>query len=99
MTICQLVFVEDQPRRILLDVLPLAELAIEGAVLPGGTPVTLSFRPSDDIGDHVRMVELLDRWRNDDGVIDLSIMSSTDAGGLRYVFTRDDEQLVLDVAA
>jgi hypothetical protein len=44
-------------------------------------------------------VELLDRWRSDDGVIDLSVVDVSDVGSLRYIFTRDDEQLVLDVAA
>jgi hypothetical protein len=45
------------------------------------------------------MVELLDRWRSDDGVIDLAVVDLSGVGGLRYIFTRDDEQLVLDVAA
>jgi hypothetical protein len=96
---CQLVFVEDMPQRVLLDVLPLDPLPIDGGVVPGGTPVTLSFQPSGDVGEHLQMVELLDRWRSDDGVIDLAVIDSAEAGGLRYVFTRHDEQLVLDVAA
>ncbi|HET6835191.1 MAG TPA: hypothetical protein VFH30_15080 [Acidimicrobiales bacterium] len=99
MTTCQLVYVEDMPERVLLDMLPLDPLPIDGAVVPGGTPVTLSFQPSGDLGDHIQMVELLDRWRSDDGVIDLSVVDVSDVGGLRYIFTRDDEQLVLDVAA
>ncbi|MGH9191734.1 MAG: hypothetical protein ACRDZ0_04590 [Acidimicrobiales bacterium] len=99
MTTCQLVYVEDMPQRVLLDMLPLDPLRIDGAVVPGGTPVTLSFQPSGDVGDHIQMVELLDRWRIDDGVIDLSVVDVSDFGGVRYIFTRDDEQLVLDVAA
>ena len=99
MTACQLVYVEDMPQRVLLDVLPLDPLPIDGSVVPGGTPVTLSFQPSGDLGDHVQMVELLDRWRSDDGVIDLSVVDVAGLGGMRYIFTRDDEQLVLDVAA
>jgi hypothetical protein len=99
MTACQLVYVEDMPQRVLLDVLPLDPLPIDGAEVPGGTPVTLSFQPSGDLGDHVQMVELLDRWRSDDGVIDLSVVDVAGLGGMRYIFTRDDEQLVLDVAA
>jgi hypothetical protein len=99
MTTCQLVFVEDMPQRVLLDVLPLDPLPIDGSVVPGGTPVTLSFQPSGNVGEHLQMVELLDRWRSDDGVIDLAVVEAADVGGLRYVFTRDDEQLVLDVAA
>jgi hypothetical protein len=99
MTACQLVYVEDMPQRVLLDVLPLDPLPIDGAVVPGGMPVTLSFQPSGDLGDHVQMVELLDRWRSDDGVIDLSVVDVVGLGGMRYIFTREDEQLVLDVAA
>jgi len=99
MTTCQLVFVEDMPQRVLLDVLPLDPLPIDGSVVPGGTPVTLSFQPSGDVGEHLQMVELLDRWRSDDGVIDLAVVEAAEVGGLRYVFTRADVQLVLDVAA
>jgi hypothetical protein len=99
MTTCQLVFVEDAPQRVLLDVLPLDPLPIEGSVVPEGTPVTLSFQPSGNVGEHLQMVELLDRWRGDDGLIDLAVVDRVGIGGLRYVFTRDDEQLVLDVAS
>lgn len=99
MTTCQLVFVEDKPERVLLDVLPLDPLPIDGSVVPGGSPVTLSFQPSGDVDEHLQMVELLDRWRCDDGVIDLAVVEAAEFGGLRYVFTRADEQLVLDVAA
>lgn len=99
MTTCQLVYVEDMPQRVLLDMLPLDPLPIDGSVVPGGTPVTLSFQPSGNSGDHIQMVELLDRWRSDDGVIDLAVIDVSEVGGMRYIFTRDDEQLVLDVAA
>jgi hypothetical protein len=98
MTTCQLVYVEDMPERVLLDVLPLDPLPIDGSVVPGGTPVTLSFQPSGNVGEHVQMVELLDRWRSDDGVMDLAVIAASEFGSMRYIFTRDDEQLVLDVA-
>lgn len=98
MASCQLVFVEDQPERVLLDFLPLDPLHIEGAVVPGGTPVTLSFQHGCNVAEHRQMVAMFDRWRGDDGVIDLAVVDDAVAGDLRYVFTRDDEQLVLDVA-
>ena len=43
------------------------------------------------------MVALFDRWMDDDGMLDIGIEVASDFGGLRYVFTREDEQLVLDV--
>jgi hypothetical protein len=43
------------------------------------------------------MVALFDRWLGEDGMLDIGIEVASDFGGLRYVFTRDDEQLVLDV--
>ncbi len=40
---------------------------------------------------------MFDRWARDDGVLDLDVAVAREIGGFRYVFTQDDEQLVLDV--
>ena len=38
-----------------------------------------------------------DRWTDRNGVLDLDVAVVNEVGGFRYVFTLDDEQLVLDV--
>lgn len=97
MAACQLMFVEDSPRGVLLDIIPLEALAIDGTVVPPGLPLSVSFLPSDDRRAHGEMVALFDRWLEDNRALDLDVGVASEIGGLRYVFTRDDEQLVLDV--
>ena len=43
------------------------------------------------------MVGLFDRWAGADGVLDLDVAVAREIGGFHYVFTQDDEQLVLAV--
>jgi len=60
----------------------------------------MSFLPSDDALEHREMVALFDRWMElDDGLLGLDVATASDIGGFRYVFTHDNEQLVLDVRA
>ncbi|HEX6238173.1 MAG TPA: hypothetical protein VFZ68_13325 [Acidimicrobiales bacterium] len=99
MSACQLMFLEDSPRGVLLDIIPLETLAIDGTVVPPGLPLSVSFLPSADRRAHGDMVALFDRWLADNRVLDLDVGVATEIGGLRYVFTLDDEQLVLDVRA
>ncbi|HEX8805020.1 MAG TPA: hypothetical protein VF743_12530 [Acidimicrobiales bacterium] len=97
MSTCQLVYLEHDTDRVMLDLVPLEPIAVNRAVVPRGMPLTVTFLPNDDHEGHDAMVRLFDRWLDDDGVLDVGIEVTTDIGGLRYVFTRDDEQLVLDV--
>jgi hypothetical protein len=97
MSACQLVFLEHSDERVLLDLVPLEPIEVNRAVVPQGMPLTVTFLPNDDGEAHDEMVALFDRWLDDDGLLDVGIEVATDIGGLRYVFTRDDEQLVLDV--
>lgn len=97
MSTCQLVFLEHDLDRVLLDLLPLEPIEVDQAVVPQGVPLTVTFLPNDDRRAHDEMVALFDRWLDDDGMLDIGIEVAGDFGGLRYVFTRDDEQLVLDV--
>lgn len=99
MATCQLMFLEESPRGVLLDIIPLEALSIDGTVVPPGLPLSVSFLPSDDQRAHGDMVALFDRWLEDNRLLDLDIGVAAEIGGLRYVFTRDDEQLVLDVRA
>lgn len=99
MTACQILFVDDDPQRVLLDVVLLDSLAIGASIVPGGAPVTLTFKPSENVGEHIQMIELFDQWCRDDGAVDLAVTRAEGAGTLRYVFTSEHEQLVLDVAA
>ncbi|HLM64081.1 MAG TPA: hypothetical protein VK306_07260 [Acidimicrobiales bacterium] len=97
MSACQLVFLEHSADRVLLDLVPLEPIEVNSAVVPQGMPLTVTFLPNDDDDAHDEMVALFDRWLDDDGMLDVGIEVAADIGGLRYVFTRDDEQLVLDV--
>jgi hypothetical protein len=97
MSTCQLMFLEESPRGVLLDIIPLEALSIDGTVVPPGLPLSVSFLPSHDHRAHGDMVALFDRWLEDNRVLDLDVGVAAEIGGLRYVFTRDDEQLVLDV--
>lgn len=97
MSTCQLVYLEHDPDRVLLDLVPLEPIEVNRAVVPQGMPLTVTFLPSDDRQAHDEMVALFDRWLGEDGMLDIGIEVASDFGGLRYVFTRDDEQLVLDV--
>lgn len=97
MSTCQLVFLEHNTERVQLDLVPLEPIAVNRAIVPRGMPLTVTFLPSDDQDAHDEMVALFDRWAGDDGLLDVGIEVASDIGGLRYVFTRDDEQLVLDV--
>jgi hypothetical protein len=94
---CQLVFLEHDPGRVLLDLVPLEPIEVDRAVVPQGMPLTVTFLPNDDTQAHDEMVALFDRWLDEDGMLDIGIEVARDLGRLRYVFTRDDEQLVLDV--
>jgi hypothetical protein len=94
---CQLVYLEHDPDRVLLDLVPLEPIEVNRAVVPQGMPLTVTFMPNDDREAHDEMVALFDRWLGEDGMLDIGIEVASDFGGLRYVFTRDDEQLVLDV--
>lgn len=97
MSTCQLVFLEHSAERVLLDLVPLEPIEVNSAVVPQGMPLTVTFLPNDDDDAHDEMVALFDRWLDDDGMLDVGIEVAADIGGLRYVFTRDNEQLVLDV--
>jgi hypothetical protein len=94
---CQLVYLEHDPDRVLLDLVPLEPIEVDRAVVPQGMPLTVTFMPNDDRQAHDEMVALFDRWMGEDGMLDIGIEVASDFGGLRYVFTRNDEQLVLDV--
>jgi hypothetical protein len=94
---CQLIAFADCGDRVLLDIVPLEPLDIDDVCLPRGMPFSLGFAPSDDPGEHVEMVTLFDRWADEDGIFELDVAVARDIGGFRYVFTQDDEQLVLDV--
>jgi hypothetical protein len=94
---CQLIAFTDCGDRVLLDIVPLEPLDIDDMRLPRGMPFSLGFSPSDDPGEHVQMVSLFDRWADDDGILELDVAVAREIGGFRYVFTQDDEQLVLDV--
>jgi hypothetical protein len=94
---CQLVFLEHSAERVQLDLVPLEPIAVDRAVVPRGMPLTVTFLPNEDQRAHDEMVALFDRWVDDDGLLDVGIEVANEIGGLRYVFTRDDEQLVLDV--
>ncbi|MBN2624279.1 MAG: hypothetical protein JXA83_12955 [Acidimicrobiales bacterium] len=97
MAVCQLIAFTDGADRVLLDIVPLEPLEIDGTAVPRGLPLSMSFVPSDDPVEHREMVLLFDRWTDRSGVIDLDVAVVGEIGGMRYVFTRDDEQLVLDV--
>jgi hypothetical protein len=97
MSVCQLISFADGPDRVLLDIIPLERLDIDGTSVPRGTPLTMSFIPSEDPAEHREMIGLFDRWTDDDGILDLDVVVTSEVGGFRYVFTHEDEQLVLDV--
>jgi hypothetical protein len=97
MAVCQLIAFADSHDRVLLDLVPLESLDIDGTAVPRGLPLTMSFVPSDDPDEHREMVSLFDRWADRNGVLDLDVAVAQEVGGFRYVFTHDDEQLVLDV--
>jgi hypothetical protein len=94
---CQLIAFADCGDRVLLDIVPLERLDIDDLRLPRGMPFSLGFSASDDPGEHEQMVSLFDRWADEDGVLELDVAVAREIGGFRYVFTQDDEQLVLDV--
>jgi hypothetical protein len=97
-TLCQLIAFDNSPERVLLDIIPLETLVIDGSVIPRGMPLSMSFLPSDDPIEHSEMVALFDRWMdNDDGLLGLDVATASEIGGFRYVFTHENEQLVLDV--
>ena len=83
--------------RVLLDLIPLESLDIDGTVVPRGLPLSMSFQPSDDADEHREMISLFERWLDRDGLLELDVAAAGEIGGFRYVFTRCDEQLVLDV--
>ena len=97
MSTCQLVFLEHSTEQLQLDLVPMEPIEVNRAVVPRGTPLTVTFLPNEDLAAHAEMVALFDRWLDDDGLLDVGIEVATEIGGLRYVFTRNDEQLVLDV--
>ncbi|HZM37631.1 MAG TPA: hypothetical protein VFB94_00885 [Acidimicrobiales bacterium] len=97
MTWCQLIAFDNSPERVLLDIIPLETLVIDGAVIPRGMPLSMSFLPSDDPIEHTEMVALFDRWMDNDGLLGLDVDTASEIGGFRYVFTHENEQLVLDV--
>jgi hypothetical protein len=99
MTWCQLIAFDNSPERVLLDIIPLETLVIDGAVIPRGMPLSMSFLPSDDPIEHTEMVALFDRWMDNDGLLGLDVDTASEIGGFRYVFTHENEQLVLDVRA
>ncbi|HET6950548.1 MAG TPA: hypothetical protein VFI47_09245 [Acidimicrobiales bacterium] len=97
MSVCQLIAFDESPDRVLLDLIPLESLDVDGVVIPRGLPLSMSFLPSDDPAEHDEMVSLFDRWMGLDGLLELDVAAASDVGGFRYVFTHEDEQLVLDV--
>ncbi|HEX5366183.1 MAG TPA: hypothetical protein VFW63_05920 [Acidimicrobiales bacterium] len=97
MATCQLISFTDRGDRVLLDIVPLEALDIDDTRVPRGMPLSLGFAPSDDPRQHREMVDVFDRWAGHDGVVDLDVDVTREVGGVRYVFTQDDEQLVLDV--
>ena len=97
MATCQLISFADCGDRVLLDIVPLESLEIDDTRVPRGMPLSLGFAPSDDPAEHHEMVALFDRWMDRDGLLELDVAAAADVGGFRYVFTHDDEQLVLDV--
>jgi hypothetical protein len=97
MSVCQLIAIDESPDRVLLDLIPLESLDVDGTVVPRGLPLSMSFQPSDDAHEHREMVALFDRWLAREGLLELDIAAAGEIGGFRYVFTHDDEQLVLDV--
>ena len=97
MAICQLIAFADCGDCVLLDIVPLESLTIDETRVPRGMPLSLGFAPSSDPAEHREMVDLFDRWADHDGVLDLDVAVAREIGGFRYVFTQDDEQLVLDV--
>ena len=99
MAVCQLIAFQHSAERVLLDIIPLESLEFDGTSVPRGLPLTMSFVPSDDSDEHREMVSLFDRWADCNGVLDLDVAVAHEVGGFRYVFTHDDEQLVLDVRA
>lgn len=99
MATCQLVRFTDAAEHVLLDIVALESLVVRGTPVPRGTPLALSFVPGDDPVQHREMAALLDRWADQDGVLDLEVGVAHEIGGIRYVFTCEDEQLVLDVRA
>jgi hypothetical protein len=94
---CQLIAFDEATDRVLLDIVPLESFEIDGVRVPRGLPLTMSFVPSDDPAEHHEMVSLFDRWTDRNGVLDLDVAVVNEVGCFRYVFTVDDEQLVLDV--
>jgi len=96
---CQLIALDENPGRVLLDLIPLESLDIDGTVVPRGLPLSMSFQPSDDADEHREMISLFERWLDRDGLLELDVAAAGEIGGFRYVFTRRDEQLVLDVRA
>ena len=99
MSTCQLIALDENPGRVLLDLIPLESLDIDGTVVPRGLPLSMSFQPSDDADEHREMISLFERWLDRDGLLELDVAAAGEIGGFRYVFTRCDEQLVLDVRA
>ena len=99
MSTCQLIALDENPGRVLLDLIPLESLDIDGTVVPRGLPLSMSFQPSDDPDEHREMISLFERWLDRDGLLELDVAAAGEIGGFRYVFTRCDEQLVLDVRA
>ena len=99
MSTCQLIALDENPGRVLLDLIPLESLDIDGTVVPRGLPLSMSFQPSDDADEHREMISLFERWLDRDGLLELDVAAAGVIGGFRYVFTRCDEQLVLDVRA
>jgi hypothetical protein len=97
MSTCQLIALDENPGRVLLDLIPLESLDIDGTVVPRGLPLSMSFQPSDDPDEHREMISLFARWLDRDGLLELDVAAAGEIGGFRYVFTRRDEQLVLDV--
>lgn len=99
MAVCQLIAVDENPLRVLLDLIPLESLDVDGLLIPRGVPLSMSLQPSDDPIEHGEMISLFDRWVGRDGLLDLDVAAAAEIGGFRYVFTHDGEQLVLDVRA
>lgn len=99
MATCQLIWFSDAGEHVLLDIVALEPLVVRGTPVPRGTPLALSFVPGNDPVQHREMISLFDRWADHEGVIDLEVGTAHEIGGVRYVFTSDDEQLVLDVRA
>lgn len=99
MATCQLIWFTDAGDHVLLDIVALESLMVRSTPVPRGTPLALSFVPGDDPVQHREMTALFDRWADQNGVLDLEVGVAQAIGGVRYVFTCDDEQLVLDVRA